>query len=144
MDTASMMSMSMISFLRIPTARLPTPFVEEPHRLIAELRRQHSVRHGGRTAALNVPDTGRDARNRSSPPASCLRKLFRAHDALRHHDDVGVLSARARTVDAHDDIVHIERDLGHDDNLRARSDTAVKARCRRSACPITSTTEMRS
>lgn len=34
--------------------------------------------------------------------------------------------AGARTVDAHDDVVHIEGDLGHDDDLRPRRDAAVQ------------------
>ena len=101
------------------------PFIEKANRLIAELCRQHSVRHGRRTAALNVPDTG-GTNGIGRHLLQLFGKLFRTHDTFGHHDDVGMFSACTRTIDAHDDIVHIERNFRHDDNLRARSNPAVK------------------
>ena len=97
---------------------------EQLNGMVAHLGGANAVAHRGRTAALDVSDTGGTHGMRSNRlQAFC--KLVRAHNALCHNDNIRMFAVRSRTVDFGNDFVHIESDFGNDDDFRARSDTAV-------------------
>ena len=107
-----MMSISMISLRWMPTDvhiddlvavnahnAVADAVFQEPHRLVAELRRKHPVRHRRRAAALDVSDIGGTHRI-GGVLLQLLGKILRADGAFGDDDNVGVLAVGARTVDA--------------------------------------------
>ncbi len=102
------------------------PVFQKMNCLVAELRRKHSIRHGGRTAALDMPDRGCTYRIRGHF-LQLLCKGIRSHDAFCNNDNIRTLSVRTGTVDPRNNIVHIVCDFGYDDNFRSRSYARIQS-----------------
>jgi hypothetical protein len=75
-------------------------------------------------AALYVPDTGR-TNGIAGYFLQLFCELFRAHNPFGYNDNIGMFTIGTGTVDTGNDVVHIKRDFGNNDNFRTRSDTAV-------------------
>ena len=53
-------------------------------------------------------------------------KFFRRGDAFRKHDDVAVLTVGTAAVDTQDNVFHVVRDLGHDDDLCTAGNAGIQ------------------
>ena len=69
---------------------------------------------------------GRAAHRISRHGLQFFGELFTRGNAFRKDDDVRMFAVRAAPVDAQDDIFHVVRNFGHDDDLRAARDAGIQ------------------
>lgn len=100
--------------------------LQKTHRLVAELRCQHSVRHGRRSAALDMPDR-RAAHGIGRHRLQTLGKFVCRRNTFRKDDNVGMFPVRTAAVDAAHHVLHIIGDFGNNNDLRAARNTRMQS-----------------